>query len=182
MLHNLCMPALIYLIYATTRIILDVYKGLYNSAFVQVWIAMLFTYLLNILCRAGLGIISWLVVSIPFILMSTIAGILLFVFGLNPATGKAMYAPQVQFATSITTAQDGHSPATLSNQYQQPPPPPPPQPSTAEPQPSTAAPTSSPQQVSSTEMVSRAQYASPISVQVESFRGILGRGPRPNFF
>jgi hypothetical protein len=36
--------------------------------------------------------------------------------------------------------------------------------------------------VSSTEMVSRAQYASPISVQVESFRGILGRGPRPNFF
>ena len=174
MLHNLCMPALIYLIYATTRIILDVYKGLYNSAFVQVWIAMLFTYLLNILCRAGLGIISWLVVSIPFILMSTIAGVLLFVFGLNPATGKAMYAPQVQFATSITSAQDGHSPATVSNEFQQPPPPP---------QPSTAAPTSTPQQVtSSTQMVSKAEYSSPISVQVESFRGILGRGPRPNFF
>jgi hypothetical protein len=139
MLEGLCMPALIYLIYATTRIILDVYKGLYNAAFVQVWIAVLFTYLLNILCKAGLGIVSWIIVSIPFILMSTIAAILLFVFGLNPATGKAMYTPQVQIATTITSAETGH-------------------------------------------VVSKAQYANPINVSVESFRGILGDSPRPNFF
>jgi hypothetical protein len=229
MLHNLCMPALIYLIYATTRIILDVYKGLYNSAFVQVWIAMLFTYLLNIMCRAGLGIVSWLIVSIPFILMSTIAGVLLFVFGLNPATGKAMYTPQVQFATTITSAQGGHSPATMTNEVQPaygtvtdtsgtgtsgsgtsgsgtsgtgtsgtgttapaPPAVPPPPVTTPEPSASNApSPTSSvPEMVSQTSCtpppppppVSNAQYANPITVNVESFRGILGSGPRPNFY
>jgi hypothetical protein len=96
MIEGLCMPALIYLIYATTRIIIDAYKGLYNMAFVQVWITILFVYLLNVLCRAGFGIISWIVVSIPFLLMSVIAAVLLFVFGLNPATGKAVYAPQAQ--------------------------------------------------------------------------------------
>ena len=94
MIEGLCMPALIYLVYATTRIIIDAYKGLYNLAFVQVWITILFVYLLNVMCRAGFGIISWIVVSIPFLLMSVIAAVLLFVFGLNPATGKAVYAPQ----------------------------------------------------------------------------------------
>ena len=90
MIEKLCMPALIYLIYSTTHVIIDTYKGLYNTAFIYVWQTILFTFLLNALCQHGLGIVSWLVVSIPFILMSVIATILLFVFGLNPATGTAI--------------------------------------------------------------------------------------------
>ncbi len=90
MIEKLCMPALIYLIYSTSHVIIDTYKGLYNMAFVKVFQAILFTFLLNVLCQNGLGIISWLIVSIPFILMTVIATVLLFVFGLNPATGKAM--------------------------------------------------------------------------------------------
>ena len=87
-MEGLCVPALIYLIFGT-------YKGLYNMAFMQIFITILFTYLLNVLCRGGLGIISWLIVAIPFLLMSVIAVILLGVFGLNPATGKAVYTPQI---------------------------------------------------------------------------------------
>jgi hypothetical protein len=90
MIEKLCMPALIYLIYATSHVIIDTYKGLYNTAFVNVWQAILFTFLLNVLCQNGLGVISWLIVSIPFVLMTVIAALLLFVFGLNPATGKAV--------------------------------------------------------------------------------------------
>jgi hypothetical protein len=90
MIEKLCMPALIYLIYSTTHVIIDTYKGFYNTAFIYVWQTILFTYLLQVLCQHGLGIISWLIVSIPFILMTVIATILLAVFGLNPATGKAV--------------------------------------------------------------------------------------------
>lgn len=90
MIEKLCMPALIYLIYSTTHVIIDTYKGFYNTAFIYVWQTILFTFLLNTLCQHGLGLVSWLVVSIPFILMSVIATLLLFVFGLNPATGKAI--------------------------------------------------------------------------------------------
>ena len=46
------------------------------------------TILLNALCQGGMGIISWIIVFIPFIFMSVIVVILLYVFGLDPATGK----------------------------------------------------------------------------------------------
>ena len=49
---------------------------------------MIFTILLNHLCMTGLGIVSWLIVFIPFILMSVIVTLLLFMFGLDPETGK----------------------------------------------------------------------------------------------
>ena len=93
-IEGLCVPALIYLIYGTTRVIMDTYKGLFNLAMMQIFITILFTYLLNVLCRGGLGIISWIIVAIPFLLMSVIAVVLLGAFGLDPVTGKAVYTPQ----------------------------------------------------------------------------------------
>jgi energy-coupling factor transporter transmembrane protein EcfT len=85
------MPALIYAVYATAHVVIDLYRGLYNTAFIQMLIGILFTLTLNMLCFKGLTAMSWVIVSIPFILMSAVAGILLFAFGLNPATGKAVY-------------------------------------------------------------------------------------------
>ena len=90
-LQTLCSPALIYLIFSLTQIIIDIFKGLYNTAFFKFFIMIIFTFLLNILCSQGLGIISWIIVFIPFILMSIITAILLFVFGLDPYTGKLHY-------------------------------------------------------------------------------------------
>jgi len=87
-LHNLCPPALIYVIFSVTQIIIDTFKGLYNTAFFKVWVTIIFTILLNFLCESGLGIISWIIVFIPFILMTLIISILLLVFGLNPSTGQ----------------------------------------------------------------------------------------------
>ena len=87
-LSYLCAPALIYLIFSFTQIIIDMFKGLYNTAFLKFMVMILFTLLLNALCESGLGIVSWVIVFVPFILMSLITGILLYVFGLDPATGK----------------------------------------------------------------------------------------------
>jgi len=52
---------------------------------------ILFTIVLNILCDRGLGIISWFIVFIPFIMMTIITSLLLFVFGLSPSTGSLKY-------------------------------------------------------------------------------------------
>ena len=85
---NLCAPALIYVAFSLTQIVIDTFKGLYNTAFFKVIVMIIITILLNALCQAGMGIISWIIVFVPFIFMSVIVAILLFVFGLDPATGK----------------------------------------------------------------------------------------------
>jgi len=90
MLQNLCMPALIYLIYSMTHVIIDMYKEEYSKAMIEFWLSAIFTLLLNILCQRGLGIVSWLIVSIPFILMTTIATLLMYAFDTNPATGQPL--------------------------------------------------------------------------------------------
>tara|TARA_X000000368_G_scaffold90304_1_gene68948 strand:+ start:187 stop:702 length:516 start_codon:yes stop_codon:yes gene_type:complete len=84
---NLCPPALIFLIFSLVQIVVDSLKGLYNTAFIKVWIMILFTALLNILCIRGLSVISWIIVFLPFIFQALLTAILLVNFGLNPSTG-----------------------------------------------------------------------------------------------
>ena len=88
LLDNICTPAFIYLIFSLVQIILDLFKGLYNTSFFKFIVMIIFTIFLNILCMQGLSIISWIIVFVPFVLMSLITAILLFVFGLNPTTGR----------------------------------------------------------------------------------------------
>jgi hypothetical protein len=85
---KLCAPALIYVAFSLTQIIIDTFKGLYNTALFKVVVMVVITILLNALCQAGMGIVSWVIVFVPFILMSVIVAILLYVFGLDPATGQ----------------------------------------------------------------------------------------------
>jgi hypothetical protein len=87
-MFDLCAPALIYVAFSLTQIIIDTFKGLYNTAFFKVIVMIIITILLNSLCQSGMGIISWIIVFIPFIFMTVIVGILLYIFGLDPATGK----------------------------------------------------------------------------------------------
>jgi hypothetical protein len=51
-------------------------------------VAAVMTILLNILCERGMGIVSWLIVFIPFMFMTFIVGMLLYIFGLDVSTGK----------------------------------------------------------------------------------------------
>jgi hypothetical protein len=88
---NLCAPAIIYLIFSVTQIFIDTYRGQYNTAFIKVIVTLMVTLLLNILCERGLTTISWIIVFIPFILMTFIVSVLLYVFGLDAATGELNY-------------------------------------------------------------------------------------------
>ena len=87
-LKGLCPPALIYLIFSLSQIIIDTAKGYFNTAMVKVFTTIVFTFLLNFLCSSGLGIISWIIVFIPFILMTIITVLLLGLLGLDPKRGK----------------------------------------------------------------------------------------------
>lgn len=87
-INNLCAPALVYLFYSFSQIFIDLYKKMYNTAFLKFIIMIIFTFLLNMLCAQGLGVVSWIIVFIPFMLMSLITAILLYVFGLDPYSGK----------------------------------------------------------------------------------------------
>ena len=87
MLFNLCPPAFIYVIFSLAHIIIDTYKGHYNTALLKFIVSVLFTVMLDALCKTGLSVISWIIVFIPFIFMTLIVTILLYVFGLDIATG-----------------------------------------------------------------------------------------------
>ena len=88
MIETLCMPALMYLVFMVFHIIFDMYYGLYNMVLIKIAICTIGTLLLNILCESGMSVISWLIVSIPFVMMTVIAVYILFMLRLNPATGK----------------------------------------------------------------------------------------------
>lgn len=87
-MFDLCPPALIYIAFSLTQIIIDTFKGLYNTAIVKIFVSTIVTLLLNTLCKTGMGIISWIIVFVPFIFMTVIVAILLYTFGLDPSTGE----------------------------------------------------------------------------------------------
>ena len=91
---TICPPALIYIVFSLTQIIIDLVKGLYNTAFMKFIVMSIIGFLLNLLCQGGLGIISWIIVFIPFVLMTIITAMLLYAFGLNDATGTFTQNPQ----------------------------------------------------------------------------------------
>ena len=93
-INNICSPAVIYLGFSLTQIIIDIYKNMYNTAFLKFIVSIVFTVILNLLCQRGLNIISWIIVFIPFIFMTVITSILLYMFGLDPFFGKLNYEVQ----------------------------------------------------------------------------------------
>ena len=86
-MDSICPPALIYLAFSLTQITIDTFKGLYNTAFFKFIVMITITFLLNALCQGGMTVISWILVFIPFMFMTVIVAILLYVFGLDAATG-----------------------------------------------------------------------------------------------
>ena len=83
---KMCPPALLYLAFSLTHIVIDTFKGFYSTAFTKFIVMTIFTLILNIMCENGLSIISWIIVFLPFILMTYITAVLMYVFGLQPSS------------------------------------------------------------------------------------------------
>ena len=107
LLSTLCPPALLYVGFSVVQIIIDTLKGSYNTALFKFIITIVFTILLNTLCRQGLGIVSWLIVFLPFILMTFLTTLLLFVFDLSPTTGKLSHQEH-EVKPAVKRPEDNH--------------------------------------------------------------------------
>ena len=70
-----CWPAILYFVYALSRICVNVYlhaKISYWLVFIKFVGVVLWTYALNWLCRKGYGTIAWAMVLLPFAIMFTV--------------------------------------------------------------------------------------------------------------
>ena len=74
---NLCAPAIVYLVLVVVGIISQIMGGVatFFGTLGHIIIAVIWTWLLNFICKSGYVIISWILVFLPIIF-----GILLFVF------------------------------------------------------------------------------------------------------
>jgi hypothetical protein len=79
------------------------------------------TILLNALCQSGLTIVSWVIVFVPFIFMTVIVSLLLYIFGLDIASGTISYkcnqtaTPTTNTTNAKTTTTQIHSPVEIFN-------------------------------------------------------------------
>ncbi len=83
-LSSNCAPTLIFIGFSLIQILVDLYKGVINQAFIKFIVMIVFSVIINILCDLGLKVIAWFIVLIPIIMMTLISTLLLKVFGTNP--------------------------------------------------------------------------------------------------
>ena len=90
-MFKLCAPALIYLCFSIIQIILDMFKELYQEALFKLVALIIITLMLNILCEQNLEIVAWIIVLVPFILMTEMIIMLVYIFGVNTYNGTINY-------------------------------------------------------------------------------------------
>jgi hypothetical protein len=69
-IDNLCPPAYLYLLYGIIHVALDTSLGLYVTAFSKVVMTIAGAVILDVLCGVELGVISWVIVATPFVIMA----------------------------------------------------------------------------------------------------------------
>lgn len=106
MFDQLCTPAVIYLVYSITQVISKMMRGLYTPALIEMIISSIFALFLNYLCSVDLSIVAWVIIFVPFVFMSVVISLLLYLFTRDPETGRilfenAQYEPEKLEATEI---------------------------------------------------------------------------------
>lgn len=116
MLLELCKPSLIYLIFSFVQVIIDTFNGYFNVAMLKAFTAILISILFNYLCKQGLGIVSWVIIFIPFILKSVVISILLLTLGLDPRSGR-LYKSVIPQQKDIRKQEPTHKKSTKHPKY-----------------------------------------------------------------
>ena len=79
---ELCSPAIVYLFFSMVIVVVDFFSRQFNLAFGKLLVSLIITYLLDLLCKKGYEMISWLFVLLPFLYMIYIMVILFLSFKL----------------------------------------------------------------------------------------------------
>ena len=84
---QICPPALIFVIYMTIQVVIDIFQGFYNRSFVKIVLLFLIGGGLNVLCENGYTIVAWVLVFVPFVLMSLVVVLILFLLKKKETSG-----------------------------------------------------------------------------------------------
>lgn len=90
-MFNICAPSIVYLMFSITQILIDFYNQTYNNIIPKIMVTIMVSLLLNILCERNLNFIAWMIVFIPFFLMTVLVGIIIYIFGIDSVTGNSNY-------------------------------------------------------------------------------------------
>ena len=88
-IEALCPPALLYLLYTTIHVALDLSLGLYATSLIKVVMGLAGVVILDALCSVDLGVVSWAIVVTPFIMVALASSISLGL-GLDRMLAKSM--------------------------------------------------------------------------------------------
>lgn len=69
-IEDLCSPALLYLIFVSIQLGLDLSMGMYATFVVKALLGLATVVVLDVFCGIGLGVVSWFLVAMPFIITS----------------------------------------------------------------------------------------------------------------
>ena len=69
-IEELCPPALLYLIFIVVHVGLDLSLGMYLTAGVKVLAGLAGVVILDGFCSVDLGIVSWIIMAMPFVITS----------------------------------------------------------------------------------------------------------------
>ena len=69
-IEDLCPPAFLFLLYVIVHVALDLSLGYYWMAGMKVATGVVQIFLLNAFCKFDLGVVSWVVISAPFLIMA----------------------------------------------------------------------------------------------------------------
>ena len=85
---QLCAPIIIYIMFSLLQIILDLLKGLYNSAAIMLIISAIVVAGLYMLCKKGMELVAWFIVLTPLLFAASIAAFVLYKLKLNSSFGE----------------------------------------------------------------------------------------------
>lgn len=110
-LKSLCPPALLYLIFLTINVALDLVLGLYLTAAVKSIFGGGTILLLDALCGIDLGIVSWAIVATPFIVTALATAISMGV-GADKKLIEHFSAPAPSQKSDVPSASDSQVSST----------------------------------------------------------------------
>jgi hypothetical protein len=74
-IETLCPPAMLYLLYTTVHVGLDLSLGHFMTALVKVVMGVAGVVVLDTLCGIDLGIVSWAIIATPFMMVALASSI-----------------------------------------------------------------------------------------------------------
>jgi len=85
----MCMPAVVFVAYMLIHIGTDLFTGYYNMSAMKFLFMIVYALLLNWLCFINAYLLAWILVFIPFTLLSLIIVVLLYTANMKETSGTA---------------------------------------------------------------------------------------------